>query len=387
MQISMATALQARGSGVTMLAPFADQDRPKYAQLEIAYCNRRKLIRSTADLMLAGLKRLIGAKSFSSNPLSALGHTNASDVVIDLSGDMLTEDYGPHVAYSHYLPILRALVLGRPYFICAQSIGPFSLTKPLAAFLLNRAAAITVRDEISYDYLREIGIRQDRLKQTADMAFLLTADPGHCKTSLAALGLNEDTGILGISVSRLVADKFDKQAGRNGAFVRLMADAINKIASDHQLQVLFTPHVTGPTDIKDDRIISREVQQALQPNIASSIIEEDLPPQALKYFISKCTMMIGTRMHANIGALSSHVPVVAISYSHKTPGIMRACDMEDYVVDFADLSFEKLCERARSAYENRAVLSGRLKNSISIQRKKALENVEIAIDIAKGKLP
>ena len=26
-----------------------------------------------------------------------------SDLVVDLSGDMLTQDYGPHVAYSHFL--------------------------------------------------------------------------------------------------------------------------------------------------------------------------------------------------------------------------------------------------------------------------------------------
>ena len=386
MQISMATALQARGSVVTMLAPFADQDRSKYAPLEVVYCNRRKLIRSTVSLMLAGLKRVIGAKGDTRNLVSALDHTTASDVVIDLSGDMLTEDYGPHVAYSHYLPILRALVLGKPYFICAQSIGPFSLTKPLARFLLNRAAAVTVRDEISYAYLKDIGIRPDRLKQTADMAFLLTGERGDCKTSWASLGLSQDTETLGVSVSRLVADKFDKQARQKGAFVKLMADSINKIASDHQLQVLFTPHVTGPADIKDDRIISRDVQQALHPDIRSAIIEEDLRPQALKYFIAKCSMMVGTRMHANIGALSSHVPVVAISYSHKTPGIMRACGMEEYVVDFAELSLETLCERAGSAYVNRAVLIKKLKSSIAVQREKALENVEIAINIAEGKM-
>ena len=35
----------------------------------------------------------------------------SADRVIDLSGDMLTEDYGPHVTVSHFYPLLMALAL------------------------------------------------------------------------------------------------------------------------------------------------------------------------------------------------------------------------------------------------------------------------------------
>jgi polysaccharide pyruvyl transferase WcaK-like protein len=76
-----------------------------------------------------------------------------TDLVVDLSGDMLTEDYGPHVAYSHFLPILTALAMGRPVMLCAQSIGPFKLTRGLARFILNRVSLITVREAISFNYL------------------------------------------------------------------------------------------------------------------------------------------------------------------------------------------------------------------------------------------
>ncbi|MEP2988394.1 MAG: polysaccharide pyruvyl transferase family protein [Parasphingorhabdus sp.] len=385
MQVSTAASLSKFGANIAILAPFVEKDEPKYAPLEVIYCDRRKLIRSTLNIAAIAIGNLLAKRP--SEPHTAkncVEHTANSDLVIDLSGDMLTEDYGPHVAYSHYLPILRALVLRKPYFICAQSIGPFSLTKPIARFLLNRAAAITVRDEISLEYLKSIGIRQDHLKQTADMAFLLPAEVGNCATSWETLGLDAEKDTLGVSVSRLVADKFDKQVGKKGAFVKLVAKTVNHIALKHDLQVLFTPHVTGPTDIKDDRIISRDVQKILAAEIVSAVIEEDLPPQGLKYFIAKCCMMVGTRMHANIGALSSHLPVIAISYSHKTPGIMRACGVENYVVDFPDLTFERLSERIDSAYANRATLSEKLAIAVEKQRKKAQENVNIAMEIALG---
>ena len=385
MQVSTAAELGREGCDIILLAPFAEMDRPKYQPLKVVFCDRRRLIRSTLSIALAAMGTFFGkSRKISGKSQSCVEVTAASDLVVDLSGDMLTEDYGPHVAYSHYLPLLRALVLRKPYFVCAQSIGPFSLTKPIARFLLNRAAAITVRDEISLNYLKEIGIRQDRLKQTADMAFLLPAELGNCETSWESLGLEKSRDTLGVSVSRLVVDKFDKQKGRKGSFIKLVADTVNAVAKQHDLQVLFTPHVTGPAAIKDDRIISWEVEKLLDPAIQSAVIEEDLSPQALKYFIAKCSTMVGTRMHANIGALSSYVPVVAISYSHKTPGIMRACGVEDYVVDFPELTVEKLTERASSAYTNRDALSDRLKEKVAIQREKAKENVAIAMQLAQG---
>ena len=115
--------------------------------LPVIACSRRRLIRASLELGAGLLWRLLRATTgraprwlVSAADMAAVLD---SDLVVDLSGDMLTEDSGPHVAYSHFIPLLRAVVLGRPFFICVQSIGPFRLTRPLARFLLNRAAAIT----------------------------------------------------------------------------------------------------------------------------------------------------------------------------------------------------------------------------------------------------
>ena len=92
-----------------------------------------------------------------------------ADLVIDLSGDMLTEDYGLHLAYSHYLPLLTAIALDRPFVLCAQSIGPFRFTRSIARFILRRASAITVREALSFDYVRDLVPDCMTLEHTADM--------------------------------------------------------------------------------------------------------------------------------------------------------------------------------------------------------------------------
>ncbi|MEO1000527.1 MAG: polysaccharide pyruvyl transferase family protein [Pseudomonadota bacterium] len=365
---------------VEILAPFPERDGPFYAPTPVADCDRRRLIGASFGLVRALLYRLLGRR-----PRALLNRshraTEAADLVVDLSGDMLTDAHGPHISISHYIPILRGFILGKPVFICAQSIGPFRATRPLARRILNRAAAVTVRDRISLDYLRGIGVTSAALEETADMAFLLpAAPPARAAALLAAEGILPEGGedVLGVSVSGLVADRFDRHAGARGAFVALMAEALGRVAADHGLRLRFTPHVTGPKPDKDDRITSRAVRDALPDPAIAEVIEADLRPEEMKAIIAQSTVFVGTRMHANIAALSSHVPTVAIAYSHKTPGIMAGCGVEEFVIAAEALTVERLVERLEAALAARAELSARLKRTVAAQAATAARNVEIA---------
>ena len=370
MQVSTARQLAEQfgdAVGVAMLAPFADADAFFYAPMPVHPCDRRKLVRGTLALRHGAAAR----------------KTAAADLVIDLSGDMLTEDYGPHVAWSHFLPLLRAWATGTPYFICAQSIGPFKLTLPIARFLLNRAAGITVRDRISLDYLRAIGIDRAPLIQTADMAFLLEpADRAQSLARIAAAGLNPEAPITGVSVSRLIADRFDRQRGRSpGDFVKGMVNMLARFGEQQQCQFLFTPHVTGPSAIKDDRILSREVAALLPPSLRCGAIDGDLRPEEIKGVIACTDLFVGARMHANIAALSSHVPTLAMAYSHKTPGIMAECGMADYWLDIDTMDWPEFAAKLDALNTNRTMLRDRLVGRIAHQQAEAQRNVALIADV------
>lgn len=321
MQISTADAIarDVPDAEVIISTPFPELDRSFYKNYELVTCSRRRLVWASFQLlraMLWGLLNRLGYQPDWLIPERELQEYLRANVIVDLSGDMLTEDYGPHVAYSHYLPLLLAIMLRRPFVICAQSIGPFTLTRALAKFILNRAAFITTRDQISFDYLQTMGIHPALSKKTADMAFLLRpAD------SDEALGLLEEEGfipdperpLMGVSLSRLVEAKYAKNnphAAQQG-MVDLFASALDEAAETYGVDILFIPHVTGPSRSKDDRKIHSEVHARMGAR-AHSIANEYTPSQ-LKGMIGLCDTMFGARMHANIGALSSGIPTVAIA--------------------------------------------------------------------------
>ncbi len=340
MQLSTAAVLKERwlGADVTLTSPFPEYDTRFYEGVaQVVRCHRRRLVFATLQIVRAAIWRTI--RNFAGVdvrwliPDAELRATRDADLVIDLSGDMLTDDYGPHVAYSHYIPIINALLLERPVFICAQSIGPFRWTGWLAKQLFSRAAAITVRDEISLDHLAAIGIERSHVQLTADMAFLLRpASAERIDEILHAerVGIGERP-LLGVSLSRILEQRYASlNREPNESFTELLARVLDEFASKYKADVIFVPHVTGPVASKDDRRIGMEVAALMKTQ--AHVIRGDYRPEELKGVISRCTLFLGARMHANIGALSSAVPVVALSYSHKTLGIMRFFGQEGLVI-------------------------------------------------------
>lgn len=368
---------------VVISSPFPALDGPFYAPTPLVPCSRRKLIRATCELLAGLLWRAARAVSGQDLPAllpgAAMKATRRADLVIDLSGDMLTESSGPHVAYSHFIPLLRALVLGRPYLLCAQSIGPFRLTRPLARFLLRRAAAITVREQVSRDYLQSLGIDPSLVRQTADLAFLLEPAPAErAREIMASEGVPLDAPcLIGLSVSRLIESRYRKgnpEAGRRD-FAALMAAVIDALVERTGATVVLVPHVTGPSEAKDDRRIGREIRKLVARPCAVRGLEGDYRPEELKAVIAQCRVFVGARMHANMAALASGVPTVALAYSHKTRGIMAACGQSERVVPIEALEPKALLRQVEQALAQREAISAALAGPVDAQRRAAAANL------------
>lgn len=388
-KISTARALKAvlDDADIVISSPFPEIDRDFYFPFRVVKCNRRRLIWATFQLVRAYIWGLVN-KHLKYDlrfmvPDDEIQTFMQSDLVVDLSGDMVTEDYGPHVAYSHFVPILMALFLHKPVFLCAQSIGPFSLTRPVAKYLLNAVDLISVRDDITMRYLKEIGIKNNSIVMTADMAFLLEpASAERVDSILGDEGIDIGvTDVLGVSLSQLVEKKYQKRnpLSRDMRFVELFAGILDNISSELGLRIVLVPHVTGPSKAKDDRIIIRKIRDGMKEK--AYVVEGDYSPEELKGIIGRCTIFLGARMHANIAALSQGVPVAAISYSHKSPGIMDLFGQKQYVCPIESLNAEDIYEHIKSLYENRNAIPGVLTQKMEHIRRGLSKNIELVVEI------
>jgi polysaccharide pyruvyl transferase WcaK-like protein len=368
------------GASCIIGAPFPQLDQDFYAPVPCVRSSRRNLVLGTLWLLWLCVCGLVGVR-LRRFPFDAeIDAMTRASAVVDLSGDMLTEDYGPHVGFSHFLPLLQALALRKPLFVLAQSIGPFRLLKPLARFILSRAAMVTVREEISYERMQALGIPAERLRLTADLAFLLPrAADERVESILREAGYSTDgRRLLGVSVSALLINRLHgslQQAGEDP--LGIIAGVLDRISERHDLDLLLVSHVTGPKPQADDRRIAEMLQQRLQRR--AFVLEGDLRPEELKGAIARCHVFFGFRMHANIAALDSAVPVLAVGYSHKTRGIMRMFDMEDQVVPFSAIGDGTLEQRFDMLLDNHQRIREQLAERVGSVREAARENLRLIV--------
>jgi colanic acid/amylovoran biosynthesis protein len=190
---------------------------------------------------------------------------------------------------------------------------------------------------------------------------------------------------LGVSLSGLINEHYMRRnpAGRSGALLPLLAAALDTVAVELDVDVVFIPHVTGPARSKDDRVTALAVGRHMKQRWRS--IGGDYGPDELKGLISRFSLFLGARMHANIAALSSGVPTVALSYSHKTEGIMQSLQQSARVIGIDTLTHERVTSLLRETWRDREDVRRLLLDQLQRVTQSSRRNVELILDLIRGR--
>lgn len=303
-----------------------------------------------------------------------------ADLVVVSGGDILA-DYGEAAVKHYFFPIAVSVALGKRVYVFAQSISRYRDRK-LEAFCkryLNEAGLITVREKISYEHLKELGIKAP-VYLTADPAFLLQpCSPERVREMFREQGIAGDgEPRIGFSVSRTVTRW---GASDHGGFVDGIADVLDRLAERHRdARFLFVPHVSYRNDAKnDDRVIGREIRERTSCRNRVDLVQGDYSCDELKAMIGSCDVFVGARTHATIAAVSQAVPTVALAYSIKASGIMsELLDKDVCVLSAGEFKSETLLDMIENLYAHRDQYVVQIKSNMPHIRKMALKNGELA---------
>lgn len=372
-------------SQVVIASPFPDLDRSYYGGIDIVRSRRRNLPLGVIHWVFLELFGAVGVSSGRYILGKEIDTMLKSDVVVDLSGDMLTEDYGFLVGFSHFLPLLQAQASGVPVVICAQSIGPFKFLAPLAKRILSRSRLVTVRESISLGVLQKFGCSGSRLQRTADLAFMLRpADDGRLEEIRAIEKIPTDTRpVLGVSVSALLANKANTHLDADHVdLLTVFARALDRVSKNLKVNVLIIPHVFGPRQSGDDRLAGQKLVELMEQHAVC--LSGEYSSAELKGIISGCSVFVGCRMHANIAALDSGVPVLAIGYSHKTRGIMGELDLGEWVMSFKAIDADSLSRRIEELFSGAQSYRRRLATLLPEIRQRSRCNITEVLDLRES---
>ena len=365
MELATSAELRRRGYTVLISTPEPMIDKELYGEENIVPASRRQFKRGLLNFARSFLFWLTKRRSFLQNDPELIA-TLEANAIIDLSGDMMTEDYGAAIALSHYHPVLLSHFLGTPYILLAQSIGPFSKTTLLAKYVIKNAAFVTAREKVTNQYLNKVKIPP--VPVTADTAFLLPYEP-----FTDPFGTKQKLRV-GISLSNIAEEEHLKN-GKN--VIEDVASALSQFGTTRDIEILGIPHVTGPKSDKDDRIVLRKLADlGLQMKILG-----DVSPSSLKSAIASCDIHVGARMHSNIAALSSSVPTIALSYSHKSVGIMQEFLLHEYILKLGDFDSEDLLYLLNKALSSHETLTNQIEACAQSSKIEALKNFDLVDEL------
>ena len=220
---------------------------------------------------------------------------------------------------------MLAKALGKPVILGSCSIGPFDPGHDQAARrALALADVVITRERWSHDECLRLGVPQEKIVESPDLAFLFTRRP------MASLppGTQPRDNTVGVSVLEHTfpgsADPKDSQR----AYLSAVADALAHLRARFGAEVTIIPQTA-----MDIRAGDHLGAMLADRGIAYTNLREDFTPDELRALYGGVKLLVGTRMHGNILAMSACTPVAAISYMPKTAGILRAMDLADWYVD------------------------------------------------------
>lgn len=251
----------------------------------------------------------------------------------------------------HIPNIQLAKALGKRVILGPCSIGPFEEHhKRHMKRLLTKVDAVVLREELSRPYLSELGFPDERVLQSPDIAFLHHPDPMSERGRVAAKDISEfadGAETVGVSVREHSFPGYENPEGWMSRYLSAVVDSLAEL-SDRGARVLIF------SQTEEDWATSQRLSEMLRSrDVRHLVIDPLLAPSDLQLLYRDLSLLVGTRMHANILALTGGTPVAAIAYEPKTMGILRSLGLESWGTWIYEVGDGALTELVTGAWDER----------------------------------
>ncbi len=282
------------------------------------------------------------------------------DMVLDLSSDSLNEYYG--IAYPLFSLFQLDLILlcKKKIVVCPASIGPFKnpLMKHLVKRVLSKTDLVIAREKTTLNFLKEIGVPENKIHFAADLAFLFEpVSKDRANEIAASIGFQGgNRPLIGVTPSaeifRYCFPEISGLKDKYNEYTQLMAEATDFLVKKFSADVVFIPHFVFPNEvIKNDKIPCQDIYKALKNKEHVKILIDDYRADEVKALFGLCDMVLSCRMHAAIAATSSAVPTVALSFGHKFHSVLGKMLRPDKCIVRTDDSYEQVLGALTQAVE------------------------------------
>lgn len=258
------------------------------------------------------------------------------DIVLEASGFAFGDQWPLQFLQNTAKEVRRFHQAKKPFIFMPQAFGPFTSagSKAAMASIIEHASLIFVRDKESMAHLQScVASLPAHVHLSCDFTIGLKTDPKDLTTQgLAASAMKSRYAVL--IPNHKVVSKYHHQAAEadHQNYVESFAAAADFLTLQG-IEVYLLNH-----EGVQDQHICQEISQ-----LCGATVLDIADPLALKQFIGKAELVVSSRFHGAINALSQGVPCIATSWSHKYQQMMADFAVADYCLQ--QVSPQIICQK------------------------------------------
>lgn len=263
-------------------------DRARHELLQKVTLNGWGRSRVAVQLMPTEFRRAFG-----------LVRDDEVDVLLDASGFAFGDQHPPERAVQFAQRAEAAKRAGVPVILLPQALGPFETPALRDAFrrIVDAATLIFARDDRSMQYAQTAAGERAHLQQAPDFTNLVRPARG---------AGGDDTDRVCIVPNERMIEKADTEEEK-AAYVPFIERCIRAVV-DEGLRPVLLLHEQDDIDLIED----------IRQHVGGTVpIREEDDPVALKRFLGNSHLVVSSRFHGIVGALSQGVPAIGTEWSHK----------------------------------------------------------------------
>lgn len=297
------------------------------------------------------------------NIISIIKNISRCDMLVSGGGSLL-QDVTSTRSLLYYLFIVKtALFFNKKVMLYANGIGPVSSEKNRQRIksVINNVGYITLREEQSLKFLKQMGVNKPQIQLTADPVLNYEFSDDELVTRILAsetIPTGEEYAAINIRDWKLWGD-----------FEREVAKAADYLFDTYGIKAIFVPMSKNDIDVIDK-------VRSLMKN-ESHTLSKCYEPEDIIGILSKMKVVIAMRLHTLIYASINSIPMIGLAYDPKVEGYLEYIDQIS-IGNIKHLNSEQICESIDKVLNDYDSYKEKLTIIIDELKKKAKENAKIA---------
>jgi len=274
-----------------------------------------------------------------------------------------------------YYTILLAIRLKKTIFLLSHSFGPFSgkWNKLFSRIILKKVTYLSTRKIL----LDDVGLLNKTIDVLPDLAFALKpASKEEIKKYLSEKKLEfKNYAVFTPRYWNFGKKNIKDYRNLYNNYLHVQAKIIDDLISKKLIKkVALVRHNDGKHSVYEDDILPlREIYNKIKNKKDVIIFDEDYSPSIQSALYGASKILIGTRLHSVIFSLIGGAPALAIGYTHKSLGIMRMLNLEEYVVDINNFTYSESIKKIEDILRNEKEILEKINHKLK-KMKRLLEN-------------